>query len=329
MCPNKDLDKKDKGYMTFELFRKIIDEAKEFIHEANLIHRGESLLHPEFFEMIRYAADAGIVTKLHTNGTLLDETKARALLGSGLDQLTFSFDGYDKATYESIRINGRYEKTIGNILGFLKLKKELGARKPFTILELIDFPEVYKDVGRAEKKKFLGQFDGLPLDRIRVKEMHNWAGEVGSGAKGRKYSLARSFGLRSSFSGTGRSSPAPRISSATWPSATSRTQRSPRSGTTVAWSNFAKRRPEEKSRTSNPAPPVTGPGGTGFWESPGNMSGNSFSRGCRRSIWRGNPLRSLPPFLGRGMNPRPATKGAYPLGSPDERPGCLSPGIFR
>jgi len=47
-----------------------------------------------------------------------------------------------------------------------------------------------------------------------------------------------------------------------------------------------------------------------------------------RSTWRGNPLRvspfqrslrSLPPFLGRGMDPRPATKGAYPLGSPDER----------
>ncbi len=29
--------------------------------------------------------------------------------------------------------------------------------------------------------------------------------------------------------------------------------------------------------------------------------------------------RSLPPPLGRGMKPRPATKGAYPLGSPDER----------
>ena len=46
------------------------------------------------------------------------------------------------------------------------------------------------------------------------------------------------------------------------------------------------------------------------------------------STWRGNPLRvspfqrslhSLPPILGRGIDPRPATKGAYPLGSPDER----------
>ena len=59
MCPNKDLDRKDKGYMPLELFRKIVDEATGFIHEANLIHRGESLLHPEFFEMVRYAHDGG------------------------------------------------------------------------------------------------------------------------------------------------------------------------------------------------------------------------------------------------------------------------------
>src|SRR4030042_6815082 len=71
MCPNKDLDKKDKGYMTFGLFRKIVDEAKDFIHEANLTHRGESLLHPEFIEMVRYASDAGIGPRLHTTGPLL------------------------------------------------------------------------------------------------------------------------------------------------------------------------------------------------------------------------------------------------------------------
>jgi radical SAM protein with 4Fe4S-binding SPASM domain len=187
MCPNKDLDRKDKGYMPLELFRKIVDEARSFVHEANLIHRGESLLHPDFFDMIRYAHDAGIVTKLHTNGSLLDEAKSRALLEAGLDQLTFSFDGYDKATYESIRVNACFEKTVANILRFLEIKKELGLKKPTTILELIDFPDVYKNVGAEDKKLFLARFRGLALDRIRVKEMHNWAGEIGGVKRGRRY----------------------------------------------------------------------------------------------------------------------------------------------
>ncbi len=187
MCPNKDLDRRDKGYMPLELFRKIVDEAAGFVHEANLIHRGESLLHPDFFEMVRAASSAGIVTKLHTNATLLDEDKSRRLIEAGLHQLTFSFDGYDKATYESIRVNGTFEKTIENIRGFHRMRKELGAKRPHTILELINFPDLYRNVGRQEKRAFLEQFKEFPPDKVRIKDLHNWAGEIGGPGKGKKY----------------------------------------------------------------------------------------------------------------------------------------------
>jgi len=187
MCPNKDLDRKDKGYMSLEMFRKIVDESRSFIHEANLIHRGESLLHPDVFAMIRYAGEAGILTKLHTNGTLLDADKSRRLLESGLDQLTFSFDGYDAKTHESIRVHSDFENTLGNIIRFLELKRDMRSKKPHTILELIDFPDLYREIRPEAKKEFLDRFRGLPLDRVRVKEMHNWAGEIQGGAKGRKY----------------------------------------------------------------------------------------------------------------------------------------------
>jgi hypothetical protein len=57
----------------------------------------------------------------------------------------------------------------------------------------------------------------------------------------------------------------------------------------------------------------------------------------QESTWRGNPLRvspfqrslrSLPPFLGRGIDPRPATKGVSPLGYPDERFPMASRGAY-
>ena len=69
MCPNKDLKKKDKGYMDMDLYRKIVDEAREFIFDINLAHRGESLLHPEIVEAIKYAKQSKIFTRLHTNGS--------------------------------------------------------------------------------------------------------------------------------------------------------------------------------------------------------------------------------------------------------------------
>jgi len=188
MCPNKSLPKEKKGYMEFGLFRKIIDEARHFVFDVNLLHRGESLLHPEFFRMIRHAHDAGLFTKFHTNGTLLDEAKSRALLQSGIDQFTFSFDGYDKETYEAIRVNADFEKTVANIVRFLELKKSLKAKKPYTILELINFPDLYKNVTEAQKKQFLNNFRGLPLDKVIVKEIHNWAGEIAPPKKSENYS---------------------------------------------------------------------------------------------------------------------------------------------
>lgn len=55
MCPNKDLKKEDKGFMEIELFKKIVDEAQDFIFDINLAHRGESMLHPQLIEAIEYA----------------------------------------------------------------------------------------------------------------------------------------------------------------------------------------------------------------------------------------------------------------------------------
>jgi MoaA/NifB/PqqE/SkfB family radical SAM enzyme len=183
MCPNKDLDEAQKGYMEFSLFRKIIDEAAGFVFDIHLLHRGESLLHPEFFDMVSYARRAGIVTRFHTNGTLLDEDKSRRLIASGLDQFAFSFDGYDRQTYERIRAGADFEKTVGNIIRFLEIKKETGARKPTTVLELIDFPGLFRGEGKKKREAFLNRFRGLPLDKVKVKNLHNWAGEKGAGRR--------------------------------------------------------------------------------------------------------------------------------------------------
>jgi len=178
MCPNKDLEKPQKGFMDLSLFKKVVDAAARFAFDVNLHHRGESLLHPDFVEMIAYAHAAGLVTRFHTNGTLLDEDKARRLIAAGLDQFAFSFDGFDAPTYERIRVNANFEKTVGHIRRFLEIKKELGARKPVTVIELINQPGLRESAARS-RAAFEERFAGLPLDKIFVKEPHNWAGETG------------------------------------------------------------------------------------------------------------------------------------------------------
>jgi len=177
MCLNKDLAKNEKGFMDFDVFKKIIDEASDFASDVNLFHRGESLLHPEIFEMLRYAKDKGLSTRLNTNATLLDEERSYQIFKSGLDFLSFSFDGFEKRVYEKIRGGADFRKTLDNIIRFLSIKKRLHKNSPYTTFTVIEFPngspgEMRKDI----KKQFIKKFDSLPLNQFVTRAPHNWAG---------------------------------------------------------------------------------------------------------------------------------------------------------
>ena len=142
------------------------------------------------FPVITLAAifASGNPIDFETNGTVLDEKKAQLIIDSGLDQISFSFDGYDQETYESIRVNGDFKKTLQNIVRFLEIKKENQSKKPYAILELINFPDSRIKSDSHSRKDFLRHFKGLPLDKLIIKEYHNWAGEAGKAQKRKQYS---------------------------------------------------------------------------------------------------------------------------------------------
>ncbi|MCX6377832.1 MAG: radical SAM protein, partial [Armatimonadetes bacterium] len=71
-CGNRLLSEEQRGFMDFDLFRRLADEASGVVPRFNLFHRGESLLHPRIGDMVRYAESKGIRTRINTNGMLLD-----------------------------------------------------------------------------------------------------------------------------------------------------------------------------------------------------------------------------------------------------------------
>jgi radical SAM protein with 4Fe4S-binding SPASM domain len=159
--------------MKIDIFRRIIDNFRGKVYDANLHHTGESLLHPKLAEMVRYAKEARIYTRLHTNATLLDSSRGRALIQAGLDLISFSFDGYDAKSYESIRRGAAFEPTLENIKEFLRLKTRMRQKRPYTIFEVINF----SDTTPEHIHQFKAPLMQLGLDRFIIKEPHNWAGE--------------------------------------------------------------------------------------------------------------------------------------------------------
>src|SRR3972149_4129304 len=178
MCTSKDVPEEKIGYMDWDLYKKIIDEAKDFVYDIDLFMGGESLFHKRLPEMIAYAKANGIRTRLSTNATVLTKDKREALLDAGLDFIIFSFDGYEKEVYEKIRVNANFEKTLRNIREFLEEKKRRGRRSPYVVFQVIEFAgegefEQRYSVGREKKRKaFLKSLEGLPIDKFSFISPH-------------------------------------------------------------------------------------------------------------------------------------------------------------
>ena len=175
LCPNQALPKEKKGFMDWDLFQKIVDQSAGKIHDIYLFHRGEPLLHPRLIEMIDYAEHRGIPTRIHTNATLLTESLSRRLLSSRLRMISFSFDGYDAASYEQNRPPSRFAETLAKIELFLTLKKESENSRIITVLQIMGLPP--GSGGRA-MEEFAARLKNQGLDRVVYRSPHNWGGLV-------------------------------------------------------------------------------------------------------------------------------------------------------
>lgn len=177
MCPNKELAASSKGLMSFDLFRKIIDECRVFASDVYLHHRGEPLLNPALFDMIACARQAGLKTRFHTNGTLLNEDKARRLLKAAPDLVSFSFDGFTKEAYENIRAGAVFETTLANVVRMAELRRAQGLKKPYIVVEKIRFKQAPAPVNRRASEETARRLNAAGVDEIIEKEEYVWAEE--------------------------------------------------------------------------------------------------------------------------------------------------------
>ncbi len=177
MCPNKDVQSAKKGFMDLNLFRKIVDEAKYFINDMYLHHRGEPLLNPALFDMITCAREAGIKTRFHSNGTQLNEEKAARLLDARPNLISFSVDGFEKNSYEKIRIGANFETTVENILRFARMRKERNLPLPYIVVEKIRFQNPDPPENREQTEALTRRFLEAGVNEVIEKDEYIWAEE--------------------------------------------------------------------------------------------------------------------------------------------------------
>jgi MoaA/NifB/PqqE/SkfB family radical SAM enzyme len=93
--------------MKFDLFKKIIDDCREFPHRIKAIRLygfGEPLLNKNLHWMVRYAKGAGVTefVEFTTNGWWLSHQTSRDLISAGLDAITVSVPGMTREKIKEV-----------------------------------------------------------------------------------------------------------------------------------------------------------------------------------------------------------------------------------
>ncbi len=191
MCPSTNYPKSEKGFMSLDLYKQILDElaanAPDRVYHIVLYLGGEPLMHRKIADMVRMAHERGYLTQINTNATLLKEDISRRLIDAGLDLVLFSFDDVPAERYGEMRVGAVKDKVYENIINFLELKEAAKTAHPLTHIASLQYPSECDPQPRpaspvpSEELKRL--FEGRNVQFI-MNWAHHWASDFTADVQG-------------------------------------------------------------------------------------------------------------------------------------------------
>ena len=168
ICPITSMKRK-RGFMDFDLFKKIIDEtSRTGVKRINLQMYGEPLLHPKLPEMIKYAkSKPTLEIWFDTNVYLLKQKLSEKILESKPDGIILSFHGPTKEIYKKIHSVNGFDQCIKNIKNFKILRDKMKMKTPKIVLQ-----STRTDLSIGKNDKIFELFRNF-VDKFSITEC-NW-----------------------------------------------------------------------------------------------------------------------------------------------------------
>lgn len=161
MCPTGiGTAKRTRGYMTDEVFDKVIDEISKYNIALKFVGQGETLLHPNAIIYIRRAKEKGIITHLTTNGSLLTHEMMDEFVNMGLDSIKFSFQGVDADGYLLLRQKDNFSQLMDVIKQLHDIRGD--KEKPYITIGTSVVNEEKQEI-----EKFIN-FGNLIADKVEI-----------------------------------------------------------------------------------------------------------------------------------------------------------------
>jgi radical SAM protein with 4Fe4S-binding SPASM domain len=165
LCPSGvDTLTRERGFMSMEVYKKIVDQIHRYSFGLILWNQGEPFLHPDFYEMLRYANEKKLYLMVSTNANM--EFLYHELIDTGLDLLIVSLDGATQETYNKYRINGSLEFVEQNVKKLVEAKESRKKKTPLIVWQFLVMKHNESEVGLIQKLS-----DGLNVDLLVYKSV--------------------------------------------------------------------------------------------------------------------------------------------------------------
>ncbi len=115
-CRAVAMPEKMKGELSTKEIFNIIDNIADSYKPILVLTGGEPLYREDIFDIASYGVSKGLRIALATNGTLIDEKKARQIKNAGVIRVAISIDGADADVHDSFRaLPGSFEAAMNGI----------------------------------------------------------------------------------------------------------------------------------------------------------------------------------------------------------------------
>ncbi len=100
------------GYMSDDIYMKILDEIAPHKTAIRFIRWGEPTLHPKWRKFMKMAKEKGLLVHFNTNGSLLAEEDINFIIEIKIDSIKFSFQGASRESYHEMRNIDFYDELL-------------------------------------------------------------------------------------------------------------------------------------------------------------------------------------------------------------------------
>lgn len=176
MCDHKNMKRYRKvQFMEMGLYKKIIDEIGIENPEVRVweIFFGEPFMCRDMAKRVQYAKDRGLHdVVLNSNGVMMTEERAKAVIQAGLDAMYVGIDAATKSTYNQIRVGGKFSKAVKNVLKYRDLLQIYGNGQQKLFVQF-----VVSRINEHEVEDFKAFWNENGVN-VKIRPKVSWAGLV-------------------------------------------------------------------------------------------------------------------------------------------------------